>query len=117
MNKFLILLSSLFALTFFGCNNDEEELDLIDTLENEKIAIHEYLSQITTPILYLEYYSVKGMLIDTVFIFNYDNSGEVAKDTGWVLMDYEKFYLNGDKLDTTSPEQGDSTFTLSLIHI
>ena len=48
MNKFLILLSSLFALTFFGCNNDEEELDLIDTLENEKIAIHEYLSQITT---------------------------------------------------------------------
>ena len=29
MNKFLILLSSLFALTFFGCNNDEEELDLI----------------------------------------------------------------------------------------
>lgn len=44
MNKFLILLSSLFALTFFGCNNDEEELDLIDTLENEKIAIHEYLS-------------------------------------------------------------------------
>ena len=39
MNKFLILLSSLFALTFFGCNNDEEDLDLIDTLENEKIAI------------------------------------------------------------------------------
>ena len=114
MNKFLILLSSLFALTFFGCNNDEEELDLIDTLENEKIAIHEYLSQITTPILYLEYYSVKGMLIDTVFIFNYDNSGEVAKDTGWVLMDYEKFYLNGDKLDTTSPEQGDSTFTYAF---
>ena len=36
MNKFLILLSSLFALTFFGCNNDEEELDLIDTLENGK---------------------------------------------------------------------------------
>ena len=36
MNKFLILLSSLFALTFFGCNNDEEDLDLIDTLENEK---------------------------------------------------------------------------------
>ena len=66
MNKFLILLSSLFALTFFGCNNDEEELDLIDTLENEKIAIHEYLSQISTPILYLEYYSVHGMLIDTV---------------------------------------------------
>ena len=114
MNKFLILLSSLFALTFFGCNNDEEELDLIDTLENEKIAIHEYLSQITTPILYLEYYSVHGMLIDTVFIFNYDNSGEVAKDTGWVLMDYEKFYLNGAKLDTTSPEQGDSTFTYAF---
>ena len=100
MNKFLVLLGSLFALIFFGCNNDEEELDLIDTLENEKIAIHEYLSQVTTPILYLEYYSVHGMLIDTVFIFNYDNSGEVAKDTGWVLMDYEKFYLNGDKLDT-----------------
>ena len=114
MNKFLILLSSLFALTFFGCNNDEEELDLIDTLENEKIAIHEYLSQITTPILYLEYYSVHGMLIDTVFIFNYDNSGEVAKDSGWVLMDYEKFYLNGGKLDMTSPEQGDSTFTYAF---
>ena len=29
-------------------------------------------------------------------------------------MDYEKFYLNGDKLDTTSPEQGDSTFTYAF---
>ena len=31
-----------------------------------------------------------------------------------MLMDYEKFYLNGDKLDTTSPEQGDSTFTYAF---
>ena len=61
MNKFLILLGSLFVLTFFSCNDDGKEDDLLDTLENEKSVIHEYLSQITTPILYLEYYSVYGL--------------------------------------------------------
>lgn len=109
MNKFLILLGSLFVLTFFSCNDDGKEDDLLDTLENEKSVIHEYLSQITTPILYLEYYSVYGMLIDTVFIFNYDGSGEVAKDSGWALIDYEKYFLGEDKkIDTTTPVLGDT---------
>jgi len=114
MNKFLVLLGGLFALMFAGCNSDGPEDDLIDTLEKEKIAIHEYLSTISSPILYIEYYNVHGQLIDTLYLFNYDHSGEVAKDTGWVLMDYEKFFLQGDKLDTTDPQPGDTAVTYAL---
>lgn len=114
MNKFLVLLGGLFALMFAGCNSDGREDDLIDTLEKEKISIHKYLSTISSPILYIEYYSIHGQLIDTLYLFNYDNSGEVAKDTGWVLMDYEKFFLQGDKLDTTDPQPGDTAVTYAL---
>lgn len=114
MNKFLILLGGLFTLMFAGCNSDGPEDDLIDTLEKEKIAIHQYLSTISSPILYIEYYSIHGQLIDTLYIFNYDNSGEVAKDTGWVLMDYEKYFLQGDKLDTTDPQLADTAVTYAL---
>ena len=116
MNKFLILLGGLFALMFAGCNSDGREDDLIDTLEKEKIAIHQYLSTISSPILYIEYYSIHGQLIDTLYIFNYDNSGEVAKDTGWVLMDYEKYFLQGDKLDTTDPQIADSLIPVTYAY-
>lgn len=109
MNKFLILLGSLLAFSFLSCNSDEEEDDLIDILEKEKIAIHEYLNTLSTPVICLEYYSKNGQLIDTVFIFNHDDSGEVARDSGWVLMDYDKYFLNGDKIDTTDPQLSDST--------
>ena len=108
MNKYLVILGCFLAFALSGCSGEEED-DLIDVLAYEKQAIHNYLNQYATgEVVAIPYYSRKGLLIDSIFIFNHNTSGEVAKDSGWVTMDYDMSDLSGTILDSSDPEKWDN---------
>ena len=111
MNKCLVILGCFLTFVLCGCSGEVED-DLIDVLANEKQAIHDYLNQHATgEVLAIPYYSRKGMLIDSIFIFNHSSNGDVAKDSGWVVMDYDMYDLNDKVWDTTDPEKWSEEFT------
>lgn len=110
MNKYLVILGCFLAFASSSCSGEKED-DLIDVLANEKQAIHDYLNQYATgEVVAIPYYSRKGLLIDSIFIFNHDTGGEVAKDTGWVMMDYDMSDLSGKILDSSDLGKWDSTY-------
>lgn len=107
MNKYLVILGCFLAFVLSSCSGEKED-DLIDVLAYEKQAIHDYLNQYATgEVVAIPYYSRKGLLIDSIFIFNHNTSGEVAKDSGWVVMDYDMSDLSGTILDSSDPEKWD----------
>lgn len=111
MNKYLVILGCFLAFALSGCSGEKED-DLIDVLAYEKQAIHDYLNQYATgEVVAIPYYSRKGLLIDSIFIFNHNTSGEVAKDSGWVVMDYDMSDLSGKILDSSDLGKWDSTYT------
>lgn len=102
MNKYLIVLGCLLTFVLWGCSGERED-DLIDVLANEKAAIHDYLNQNAKgEILAIPFYSRKGLLIDSIFIFNHNTTGEMAKDSGWVVMNYDLWDLEGKVLDSSN---------------
>ncbi|WP_059025613.1 FKBP-type peptidyl-prolyl cis-trans isomerase [Gabonibacter massiliensis] len=111
MGKYCILSVCVLMLSFWSCSEEKED-DLIDVLEKESVDIREYLREnVTTPVTTVCFYSVKGLPIDSIYIFNNDKTGTLVKEDEYALIDYDVLDLNGKYMDSTDPQQKlDSTY-------
>ena len=116
MGKYYILSVCVLILSFWSCSEEKED-DLIDILEKESIGIGEYLREnATTPVTTVCFYSVKGLPIDSIYIFNNDQSGTLVKEDEYALIDYDVLDLNGKYMDSTDPQQKlDSTYIRTYV--
>lgn len=108
--KNCMILWCLFACWLAGCEG-EDEWDQIDILKHEAAEIRTFLDErVKGEITRIPCYSKKGLLIDTLYIFHNDMSGNRVGERGIVLMDYTLQTLDGRVLDSTDPDlQLDST--------
>lgn len=94
------MLMALGMSVFFGCKGEDADLDLVDILEQEKKDIHIFLTeQSHSAVTAIPYYNLHDMLIDSLFIFNNSNQGNLAGEKDVVLYDYSLKRLDGRFLD------------------
>lgn len=103
MKKYLIIGYCWLCTLFSGCG-DGEEIDVLTILEDERVAIQEYLAGITSPLIKIPKYSRTGQLIDTLYIFNYTESTEKPVHGNYLLLDYAIRRLDGIYEDSTYPD-------------
>jgi len=105
MKNYMILWGCLFTLCWASCEG-EDELDQIDVLEQESREIKNFLNeQVTGSVQGVPFYTINGLLIDSIYIFHHDPSGVCAQENGFVLLDYTLQNLAGGYLDSTDPDQ------------
>ena len=78
---------------------------MLDILEDDRAAVAEYLSQVTTPIITIPKYSRTGQLIDSLYIFNYTESAKKPAHGNCLLLDYSQTRLDGVCDDSTFPNR------------
>lgn len=117
--SFLVVMNNLQLIVFLkaillgvcACSG-EDVIDILDVLEQEKKEIHAYLEKNSnTAVKRIPVYSKLGLLIDSLYIFNNNETGTVGQEGEYVLYDYEIKNLDGTYLENGSLDvenRGDS---------
>lgn len=104
MKRYFIIGYCWLVALFSACG-DGEEIDVLSILEDERVAIREYLSQVSSPMITIPKYSRNGQLIDSLYIFNYTEAAGKPAHGNYLLLDYSIRRLDGTCEDSTFPDR------------
>ncbi|WP_294141050.1 FKBP-type peptidyl-prolyl cis-trans isomerase [uncultured Sanguibacteroides sp.] len=93
------LLTGIFA----GCSDDIDTIDIKKVLAQEQKNIEAYLDKNAETEIIKIPVSAQNEHIADMYVFNNDQTGTVAQDKEWVLINYDLTNLNGYIFDTTDP--------------